>query len=779
MGLFRGMVLSLILGALCLQGADPSCAQRLLGSHLDSAAKTLGFRLFSQNAERVEIFLFAKANDSEPLLSGLLSGDPNAPGIWTASFPFSRLQQADLLGASGRYDRPIYYGYRLWGPNWPYSSEWVAGSERGFLSDADLSGNRFNPNKLVADPYAKELSHEALQSSVFLTGDRFRALDSSKVAPKGVVVPEPRLSLARTPTRPFRKEVIYELHVKGFTKLDPSLPEEFRGTYRGVGHKAKYLRALGITAVELMPVHEFNAQENYWGYMTQNYFAPEKSYATYASQQKPGGVIEEFQQMVEALHQEGIKVYLDVVFNHTGEEVKDSRRQEAQIMSFRGIDNSVYYQSAGSSYADNSGCGPNLNCAHPTVRNLILDSKKYWRRVFRVDGFRDDLASVLGNVHSSGLDFQFDKMPKDNILNRAITELPARPAEGGDGVDLIAEPWACGSGTYQLGNFPFHKDKRAGWAEWNGAYRDDIRKSLVGHSVTPGRIAHRLSGSRESFENNGRKPWHSVNFVTAHDGFTLWDLFSYDHPNNMQAPPYGPSPGGETNNFSKNLERPGDSAQQAYARRKQAARTAMAVNLLALGVPMMVAGDEFLRTQRGNNNPWNLDAEGSWVDWTLPEQNRDFLLFTQALLTFRNANEVFMAAEYPQGNSVRGDGVRDLAWYQANGKSAEDRDLPTAKKGFMDDYSQTFLGWRLDNMGTGGSSAASFYLGYNWGAESKTLVLPTPRHGHRWFWVGDTHADFESPGNFVGVERAFLTSSHPYEMKGHALAVFVEKRVLK
>ncbi len=774
MGL-KGVFFALVSAISVAQGAF-SCAEALLpfGSFLDFESEKIHFRLFSKNAERVELLLFPWAQ-CEPAYSVVLSRDPS--GAWQGDVNFATLRAKGLYGPSSKYEKPIYYGYRLWGPNWHYSDDWRPGSDEGFLSDCDANGNRFNPNKVVFDPYARELSHDPSESvdkqpAVFLSGLRHRLMDSAKAAPKGVVVAEPRPSLHSQLHRPLKHEVIYELHIRGFTMQDLSVPAEERGTFRGAARKAKYLKDMGFSAVSLLPVLEYQGHDNYWGYMTLGFFALERKYATRAAQARPGGIGEEFQEMVASFHAAGIKVYVDDVFNHTGEGGEDPVHKEANLFSFRGIDNSVYYQSAGSQYQDNNGCGPNFNCAHPVVQNLVLDSMKYFRQVYRIDGFRLDLASVLGNTVSSGHGFHFDKMAPQNILNRAIAELP--------GADLIAEPWGVGDGTYQLGGFPYHPHRRSGWAEWNGKFRDQIRRSLNRYgvdSITPGQMAQRLAGSEDIFKGNGRKPWHSVNFITAHDGFTLWDLFSYNHPNNNQSPPYGPSPGGEANNLSWDQAVGGETGAQTQARRRQAARTAMALNVLSLGIPMVVAGDEFLRTQRGNNNPWNLDTEASWVDWTLEQQNKNFLEFTRGLLALRRDTSALTPDEYLTGEPKRRDSIRDLAWYQANGMSAEDRDLPSSERGYMDDDSKSFLGWRLDTAGDRGTGESSLYFGYNWGVDAKEVTLPSPRLGYGWYWLGDTHSDYESVGNYLGPGAAHLLHGPIYKIKARSLAIFEERRL--
>jgi isoamylase len=741
---FSGFVLSLGLASVLFASHCPSRLIQL-GSHFDPTTQKIRFGLVSRHAERVELLLF----DS-----------PHGPPIRTIEMSKSSegkwFTEVDHRNPSMR----LYYGYRLWGPNWRYSPKWVPGSEEGFLSDVDAHGNHFNPNKLVLDPYAQEVSHDPLSPAfhdhtVYLTGDGFRAIDSGLAAPKGIVFAG---AIPKTPSaieRPFKEEIIYEVHLRGFTRGDASIPESERGTYRGAARKAAYLSSLGVTAVEFLPIHEsqndLNSEDstagnNYWGYMTLNYFAPDRRYATKESARVPGGVTREFQDMVKAFHDVGIKVYLDVVYNHTGE-------GHASILSFRGIDNQAYYQTSGPNYKDNNGCGPNFNCAHKVVRDLIIDSLKHYRDL-GVDGFRFDLASVLGNTHSEGLHFSYDKMKEHSVLNRAIVELPARSAKGGRGVELIAEPWAVNDDSYQQGHFPYHPEREAGWAEWNGKYRDDVRSSINRSgfgSPTPGQLAKRLAGSIDHFGDDGRKPWHSVNFITSHDGFTLWDLVSYNHPVNGQGPPYGPSDGGEPHNLAWDQTLPGDTVELTQSRRRTAARTAMALNLLSLGTPMILGGDEFLRSQNGNNNAWNVDSKGSWLSWDHAPQQKAFTAFTRSAIAFRKGHPELRPAEFLHGDSLK--------WYQADGSSAEGSH-------YMDNAQNTFLGYLV-----GGST----YIAYSWGFRPTHVTLPKAKPGKQWYRAADTHSTQEFWGNWAAAGNEERLSSSTYPLQGRSLAVFIEK----
>jgi glycogen operon protein len=459
----------------------------------------------------------------------------------------------------------IYYGYRAWGPNWPYDPAWVPGSITGFIADVDAAGNRFNPNKLLLDPYALEVSHDPLtpgqpDPTVYHSGawsrngTPTRMIDTGPFAPKGIVMDLPIPDFGAKPRQPFKDEIIYEVHLRGLTKNDPNVPPNLQGTYAAAATRAEYLRALGVTAVEFQPIHEtqnalndlpqFVALHNYWGYDSFSFFAPDRRYS---SDQSPGGPTREWIAMVKAFHDAGLKVYVDLVYNHHDEgDVDDADGTVAEIFSLRGLNNQDYFEALSPTqtnlYENDNGVGPNVNCATTPFRNLVLDSLKYWTDVLGADGFRFDLAAVLGNANAQG-GYSFNRDDPNNILNRAVVELPARPATGGAGVDLIAEPYTANARGQEQGNFP------VGWSEWNDRFRDTFRTSqnkLGIKSVTPGSMATRFAGSDDLFGPRGRAPWNSVNYITGHDDFTLRDLYSYNQPKNNQPFPFGPSSGGRS-----------------------------------------------------------------------------------------------------------------------------------------------------------------------------------------------------------------------------------------
>lgn len=718
----------------------------------------LQFRLFSQNATRMEVCLFRDIQNQDALKCFELERYP-ATDIWRTDISDQELADLKLKDAT------VYYGYRVWGPNWPYDPAWRPGTDVGFITDVDGDGHRFNPNKLSLDPYALEISHgmdQVADMTIFETGPLHRTRDSARSAPKGVITEQKFKPFAASkPTRAFKDDVIYEVHVKGFTKSDPSIPAHLRGTYKAAGMKAAYLKELGVTAVEFLPVHQKVSERNnpnYWGYMTLGYFAPERSYSF---DQSPGGPTSEFRAMVEEFHRHGIKVIIDVVYNHTGEGgANKDLPAHSSIYSFRGIDNAVYYElnAKKDMYMDNTGCGHNFATFREPVRQFIMDSLTYWKDVMGVDGFRFDLAPVIGNVPQNGR-FYFAPEDPRGVLKRAVQELPARPADGGVGVDLIAESWGVGDGTFVQGRFP------VGWSEWNAqGFRDPVRSffNKRGYEpVTIGGLANAISGSSSIFQANGRKPWNSVNILTSHDGFTARDLFSYNDKNNNQPWPYGPSDGGE--NHNRSWDHGGDPVIQ-----RQITRTALMTLLLSAGTPHINGGDEFYRTLRGNNNPWNLDSVANYLQWDTLRDNVRLHNFVQFLLKFRSENPALRPAEYYRGVDQNLNGLKDVTWYSADGQ-----ELPS--KYF--DYTGGFLAYRLDATEFKSEGPVrSIFVATNAELYKQSVRLPEPAPGHAWFRVADTAAWFEAEGNFHPPGQEVQLHSD-YEMHGRCELLLIEKPV--
>ncbi len=589
----------------------------------------VNFALFSEHAEAVELCLFAEDGRHE------IARVPvrwQTDQVWHCYLPEAR---------------PGWlYGYRVYGPYDP------------------KNGHRFNGNKLLLDPYAKSVQGQVRWSNAnfaYRVGHKLEDLSFDRTN-NGPFMPKSRVvesafswgddRLLRTP---WHDTIIYELHVKGFTYQHPLVPQPLRGTYAGLGSARviEYLKSLGVTAVELMPVHAFiddrhlveRGLRNYWGYNSIGFFAPDSRYSA-------SGEISEFKTMVKAFHSNGIEVILDVVYNHTAE-----GNHMGPTLSFKGIDNLSYYRLSPAHpryYMDFTGCGNTLNMLHPRVLQLIMDSLRYWVLEMHVDGFRFDLASTLAReLHDvNRLSAFFDIIHQDPVLSQ---------------VKLIAEPWDLGEGGYQVGNFP------VGWTEWNGKYRDAVRAYWKGEGGVIGEMAYRLTGSSDLYGHGGRNPYASINFVTAHDGFTLQDLVSYNDKHNEA--------NGEDNrdgtdgNFSWNCgaEGPTDDPE-IRALRAQQKRNMIATLLLSQGVPMILAGDEIGRTQRGNNNAYCHDDPINWVNWELTPEDHEFMRFVQHVIHVKQNHKVFRRRSFFQGRHIRGGDVKDIMWLKPDATEMNDEE---------------------------------------------------------------------------------------------------------
>ena len=736
-----------------------------LGGAYDAGHTSINFKVYSSRATRIELWLYASASGSpEKLRVTLTKGSGN---LWSANVTTSVLTSAGISGT-------VYYGYRAWGPNWTYNASWTKGSSLGFASDVDAQGNRFNPNKLLMDPYARELSQDPtnpsnLDGTVYASGANYRLMDSGTVAPKGIVFLPDTQSIGTKPTRAFKDDVMYEVNVRGLTMSDTSIAAASRGTYKGAGLKAAWLASLGVTAVEFLPVQETqndtndviantDAGDNYWGYSTLNWFAPDRRYS---SDKTAGGPTKEFKAMVKAFHDAGIKVMLDVVYNHSGEGGAWSSTDTTtyNVASYRGLDNPTYYELTSdlqSSY-DNTGVGGNFNTYNPIAQNLIVDSLAYWRDTMGVDGFRFDLAAVLGNTCTVGC-YTYNKTDTGTALNRIVAEMAPRPAGGGTGTDFVAEPWAIGSGTYQLGNFP------SGWSEWNGSYRDLVRQAqnkLGSATVTTGQLATRFSGSSDLFGDDGRKPWNSVNLLVVHDGFTLGDLYRCNGKNNTQAWPYGPSDGGEDNNNSW------DQGGVATAQR-QAARTGFALMMTSAGTPLMTGGDESLRGLNCNNNPYNLDSSANWLGWTRTTDQANFQNFAQAMIAFRKAHAALRPASFYSSVDNNGNVMEQLRWFKPDGTVADST--------YFNDASQHAIAWRIDGSEFS-DTAAAIYVAYNGWSGAVSYTLPWPGTNRSWYRVTDTCTWAEGAGQVraPGSEDAIGGENTVYSECGRGVLVLIAK----
>ncbi len=761
-------LLALVLSCWPLHPARAAINTHALGAQYDANQANITFRVYSSRATRIEVWIYKTAVGAQETLKYVMTKDA-ATQVWSKTASVATLQSS--YGITG----PVYYGYRAWGPNWTYSSAWTKGSATGFVTDIDASGNRFNPNKLLLDPYAREISHDpntatCTDGTIYASGALHRNKDSGACASKGIVLGADTTSFGVKPTRAFKDDIVYEVHARGLTMNDTSIPFFQRGTYAGAALKAAHLASLGITAVEFLPVQETqndqndidpnsSGGDNYWGYMTLNYFAPDRRYS---SDKTAGGPTREFKAMVKAFHDAGIKVYVDVVYNHTGEGGAWSGSDGLtvyNVMSWRGLDNPTYYSlTSDLQYSwDNTGVGGNYNTRNPIAQNLIVDSLAHWRDVIGVDGFRFDLASVLGNTCQHGC-FNFDKMDAGNALNRIVNELPPRAAGGGSGLDLIAEPWAIGGNSYQVGNFP------SGWSEWNGIYRDTLRKKqnqLGIEVVTTGTLASRFAGSSDLYGDDGRKPWNSVNFMVAHDGFTLNDLYAYNSKQNNQPWPYGPSDGGDDNNHSWNQA-------GIVAHQRRAARTGMAFMMLSAGVPMFNGGDEALRTQFGNNNVYNLDSPANWLYWTRSTIEADFETFTRRMIAFRKAHPALRPLNFYAGNDTNGNVMEQLRWFKPDGAQAD--------AAYFNNGSNHAIAWRIDGSEFGGAGNP-IYVAYNGWSGNVNFTLPWPGSGKQWYRVTDTATWNEGPNTVAnpGSEALIGGEWTVYGVEARSLLVLIAK----
>lgn len=596
----------------------------------------VNFALFSEHAEKVELCLFEPGGKRE---SERITLPEYTNQIWHGYVPGVHPGQL--------------YGYRVHGPYDP------------------RNGHRFNPNKLLIDPYATVIDGPVLLNDAHFGYRRDTARgepamdrrDSARFTPKCRVVEAGfTWGAERLPNVPWSQTVVYELHVKGFTKLHPDVPEAQRGTFAGLGSPAvvDYLAKLGVTAVELLPVHTIIDEQhlvsrglrNYWGYSSINFFSPDHRFIS-------SDRLREFRTMVANLHAAGIEVLLDVVYNHTGE-----GNEFGPTLSFRGIDNASYYMLEADKrhYADMTGCGNSLNLRHPRVLQMVMDSLRFWVQEMHVDGFRFDLATTLAREahgYDPGAGF-LDAVMQDPVLSR---------------VKMISEPWDIGLGGYQVGNFP------PGWAEWNDHFRDTARRLWRGDTHMIGEVASRLTGSADLFQRSGRRPWSSINFVTAHDGFTLNDLVSYNQKHNLDNGEDNRD--GTDNNLSWNCGVEGPTNDGGINRlREQQKRNFLATLLLAQGTPMITAGDEFGRSQHGNNNAYCQDSEISWVHWDgQSDADRALAEFTRMLLKLRRQHPVFRRSKFLTGKPVGDSGLKDVTWLSPDGREMTTADwtIPTQR----------------------------------------------------------------------------------------------------
>ncbi len=694
-----------------------------LGATWDGAG--VNFALFSENATAVDLCLFSRPDGMREISRIRMSEYTHQ--IWHVYMPGIRPGQL--------------YGYRVHGPYHPEE------------------GHRFNPAKLLLDPYAKSIAGTINWSDALFgytidhpdTDLSMDERDSAAGMPKCVVV-DPAFTWGddTPPKIPWHNTVIYEMHVKGFTAHHPQVPPELRGTYAGLAYPPiiEYLKALGITAVELMPIHQFVADKhlvdkgltNYWGYNSIGFMAPD---ARYTKSGLLGQQIIEFKTMVKSLHREGIEIILDVVYNHTGE-----GSHLGPTLCFRGIDNAAYYRLTPDNpryYQDYTGTGNTLDMTHPRVLQIIMDSLRYWVLEMHVDGFRFDLAATLAReLHEvDRLGAFFDIIHQDPVLSQ---------------VKLIAEPWDLGEGGYQVGNFPVL------WTEWNGKYRDTVRRFWRGDPDQVGEMAYRLTGSSDLYQLGGRRPYASINFVTAHDGFTLLDLVSYNEKHNEANGENNQDGTNDNLNWNCGVEGPTDNPEILALRRRQQ-RNFLATLFFSQGIPMMLAGDELGRTQQGNNNAYCQDNEISWFNWNLSSEQEDLLTFVRHLIRIYHNHPVLRRHHFFRGRQIPGTSIKDLYWLRAEGQEMTEADWhnPNIRA----------IGLRLDGhaireVDERGNPIIddTLLIIFNAYSEPLPFVLPDYVSGGQWELLIDTR-DVKVSTN----PQIHIKGSEPYIMEGRSVVL--------
>jgi glycogen operon protein len=695
-----------------------------LGATWDGAG--VNFALFAEHATKVELCLFDDAGAAKESQRIVLPEQTDQ--VWHAYLP-------DVLPEQ-------LYGYRVHGPYEP------------------AKGHRFNPNKVLLDPYAKAIGRDLRwDDSLFgyKLGDKaadlsFDDRDDAAFAPLAAVVDTAfTWGDDRPPRTPWHKTLIYELHVKGFTKLNAEVPEKQRGTYAGLGSEAaiQHLRSLGVTAVELIPVHHHVDDRhlvekklgNYWGYNTLAYFAPD---LRYAGSHEPLRAVQQFKMMVRALHAAGIEVILDVVYNHTAE-----GNQLGPTLSMRGIDNASCYRLSPKDpryYMDFTGCGNTLNMTHPRVLQLIMDSLRYWVLDMHVDGFRFDLASTLARelFDVNRLGAFFDIIHQDPVLSQ---------------VKLIAEPWDVGPGGYQVGNFPVL------WTEWNGKYRDAIRRFWKGDGGTAGETATRLSGSSDLYAWSGRLPHASINFITCHDGFTLQDLVGYNQKHNEANGENNQDGANDNNSWNCGAEGPTDDPAIKALRERQK-RNLIATLFFSEGVPMLCGGDELSHTQKGNNNAYCQDNDLTWLNWELNDEQKKFLEFVRTVTRIWGEQPVFQRRRFFQGRAIRGSDIKDISWFEPSGQEMSDE---AWHAGFVKCLGVRLAGDLIGDVDERGDpiTGDTVLLLLNAHHEAIPFALPATKPEHHWERLLDTAVEGGPPAAFQGGQQ--------YPLEGRSLALLRTK----
>lgn len=690
----------------------------------------VNFGVFSKNAKSVTLELFENFYDKKPMASFLLDSNINKTGdVW----------HIYVEGVKAG----IYYGYRVDGI---YSPE---------------KGHRFDRTKLLIDPYAKAISgffnfenHDVYYTEKGVSQNENFPKESSNDSVKGIIIDDASYDWEddRHPRTPLQDSIIYEMHISLFT-MNKNSNVASRGTYKGVMEKVAHLKELGITAVELLPIFEFNKNElintnpvtgellrNVWGYNPLGFFAPTGNYLSgdQSLGMSFGKQVFEFKDFVKALHKEGIEIILDVVFNHTGE-----GNEDGPTLSFKGFDNSIYYilEKNKMHYANYSGTGNTLNCSHSVVKELITDSLRYWVTEMHVDGFRFDLAAILGRANDG-------KWIGDLSLLKDLADDPIL-----SGTKLIAEGWDA-AGGYFVGEFP------PGWAEWNGKFRDTARKFIKGDMGQVKDLATRIVGSPDLFSKYDRKPYHSINFITAHDGFTMWDLVSYNEKHNYENGEN--SRDGANDNYSWNHGVEGETRDpKINSLRKRQIKNFMLLLMMSQGVPMLLMGDEFARTQRGNNNAYCQDNELNWVDWSRKEKYSDIFNFTKKLIKFRKEHHALKRPHFFLDKDLSGDGIADITWHGIESFKAD-----------WADYSRTiaFMISGSDFIDADTPEDNDIYVVFNSHHEALDFELPKLKN-KKWYRVVDTHMNHGH--DFV--DKAVEVHGRKYKVMDRSAIILISK----
>ncbi len=692
----------------------------------------VNFAIFSRNASCMHLCIYDKPEDSKASFEISLHPLQNKTGdIW----------HIELLGAQAG----SLYAWRADGPYLP---------ELGF---------RFNKNKILIDPYAKALTGDFIWNVDSALGYvrkdarkdlSFCPVDDAGLMPKCIVIDDDAFDWQgdRPLNLPLRHAVLYEAHLSSLSS-HPSSGAMHPGTYEGVVEMIPHLKELGITSLELLPVHEFDMYENnrvnpetgeklkqFWGYSTLAFFAPKGSYSASGAM---GSQVTEFKTMVRALHAAGIELILDVVFNHSGE-----GSELGPTVSFRGLDNTIWYMLDEDKryYKNFSGCGNTLNCNHPVVRNFILDCLHYWVVDMHVDGFRFDLGSILGRDQNGAM------LENPPVIEQIAEDPILRHTK------IIAEAWDA-AGAYQVGWFPGGR-----WAEWNDRFRDDVRRFWRGDEAQLPAFTTRLTGSSDLYLRDGRKPFHSINYITSHDGFTLWDLLSYNGKHNEANGENGAD--GHPSNWSYNFGHEGETLDKSIIKiRRRQAKNLLTTLLLSIGTPMMVAGDEFGRTQGGNNNAWCQDNEISWIDWSYRRKNADLYRFTCMLIAFRKAHPAFRRPEFFTGKDSSHNAIPDISWFDPDGKSPVWEKSAKTIGARMDGSKADIVADRDDN---------DFFMMINAGTEALPFKLCSPPPAHAWFRVIDTGR--ESPEDFLAVGSELpIPCQSEYILSARSIVVLLSK----